>query len=329
LWVKFREGCVEKGLLEVQAEEMWDKFEYFSGYGFNKSHAVSYCLLSFQCAWLFNYHPECWMAAFLDKEPDTRKEKAINIAKSYGFEIEKLNINTSGTVWEISEDGETLIQPLTSIKGLGIAAIQQILDHRPFSTVEEFLFNEDIVYGKLNKKALCVLARSQSLDPLMDNRFEGLKHFWSSIAVERPRKEKNLLENIEVFRNEPEFTEEEKIQHLVDLTGVFPMELVLDEETMCRLDELAVPPLSEYDAALQVAWFVPREVIKRKSSRGKDYYVIKAIDTNSEMNVIRCWGVDPKRDRVYVNRPYMAKLKYDPDWGFSTFSIRSSFKLLG
>jgi len=329
LWHKFKEGCLDKGIPLNQAEELWGKFEYFSGYGFNKSHAVSYCLLSYQCAWLFNYYPECWLAAFLDKEPDTRKEKAINIAKSYGFEIEKLNINTSGTVWEISPDGKTLIQPLTSIKGLGEAAIEQILNHRPFNTVEEFLFNKDIVYGKLNKKALCVLARSQALDPLMDSRFEGLKHFWSCVAVERPRKEKNLIENLEAFRGEAEFTDEDKIQHLVDLTGVFPMELVLDDETQRRLTELAVPPLSEFDEELQVAWFIPREVIKRKSSRGKDYFVVKAIDSNSELNVIRCWGVDPKRDRVYVNRPYMAKLKYDPNWGFSTFSLRSSFRLLG
>ena len=329
IWSKFREGCLEKGMRPHEAKDLWDKFEYFSGYGFNKSHAVSYCLLSYQCAWLFNYYPAEWMAAFLDKEPDTRKEKAINLAKSYEFGIEKLNINTSGTVWEISEDGKTLIQPLTSIKGLGDAAIHQIMENRPFQNIEEFLFNENIIYSKLNKKALCVLIRSRTLDILKDDRFENLKHFWSSVAVERPRKEKNLLENIEAFRNEPEFTEEEKIEHLVNLTGVFPMELVLNEETQKRLEELAVPPLSEYDEALQVAWFIPREIVKRKSSRGKNYYIVRAIDSNSELSVIRCWGVNPDRDKVYINRPYMAKLKYDPNWGFSTFSIRHSFKLLG
>ena len=328
IWSKFREGCLEKGMRPHEAKEIWEKFEYFSGYGFNKSHAVSYCILSFQCAWLFNYYPAEWMAAFLDKEPDSRKEKAISLAKSYGFEIEKLNINTSGVVWNISDDGKTLIQPLTSIKGLGEAAIKQILDHRPFNTVEEFLFNEEMVYSKLNKKALCVLSRSRALDPLMDDRFVSLKHFWSSIAVERPRKPKNLLENIEAFRSEPEFTEEEEIEHLINLTGVFPMSMVLDEETKRRLGELNVPPLSEYDASLALAWFIPREVIKKRSSRGKNYYLIKAIDSNNETSVIRCWGINPERDRVYINRPYMAKLKFDPNWGFSTFSIKNNFKLL-
>jgi DNA polymerase III alpha subunit len=83
--------------------------------------------LSFQCAWLLNYYSVEWTAAFLDKEPESRKEKAINIAKSMGFKIQPLDINSSGTVWEISEDGKTLIQPLTSVKGLGDKAIEQIM----------------------------------------------------------------------------------------------------------------------------------------------------------------------------------------------------------
>jgi DNA polymerase-3 subunit alpha len=329
IWLKFRDGCVEKGIPKWQAKELWDKFEYFSGYGFNKSHAVSYCMLSYQCAWLLNYYPAEWTAAFLDKEPDSRKERAINVAKSSGFNIEPLNINTSGNVWEISEDGKTLIQPLTSIKGLGDKAIEQIIQNRPFSKIEDFLFNENIVYSKLNKKALDVLVRSQALSPLMDERFAGLKHYWSAVAVDRPRKEKNLNENIATYAPEGDFSEEEKIQYLVDLTGVFPMSLVMNEATREKLRQLYVPPISEYDKDLQVVWFIPREVIKKKTKNGKDYYIVKTIDSNSEQSNIKCWGVRPEKDRVHVNRPYMAKLDYDPQWGFSTRRMRSDFKLLG
>ena len=106
------------------------------------------------------------------------------------------------------------------------------------------------------------------------------------------------------------------------------MSMVMHEETKRRLEELCVPPLSEYDDQLKVAWFIPREVLKKKSSRGKNYYLIKAIDSNNETSVIRCWGINPERDRVYINRPYMAKLKFDPNWGFSTFSVKNNFKLL-
>ena len=49
---KFVKGCVNKKMTEEQANGLWSTFEYFSGYGFNKSHAVSYSILSFQCALL-------------------------------------------------------------------------------------------------------------------------------------------------------------------------------------------------------------------------------------------------------------------------------------
>ena len=328
IYKKFVEGCVEKGIQKDQAEKLWQTFEYFSGYGFNKSHAVSYCVLSYQCAWLLNYYPAEWMAAFLDKEPEGRKEKAINIAKKFGFEIEPLNINTSGTVWEISPEQKTLIQPLTSIKGLGEAAIAQILDNRPFENIEDFIFNDGITYSKLNKKALDVLIRSQAANCLLDERFTSLKHFWASVAVERPKNRKKLNENIEFFDNEEEFSAEEKIQYLVDLTGVFPIDLVLNNEVREKLESNMIPPLGEYDPELQLTWFIPRKVVKRQTKNGSDYYIVEVIDSTSTVTKIKCWGVRTY-DNVYINRPYMAKLDYNEQWGFSTRSIKHNFRLLG
>ena len=81
IWCKFKDGCLEKGMKGYEAKELWDKFEYFSGYGFNKSHAVSYCVLSYQCAWLAHHHPAEWMVVFLDKEPESRKEKTRRLGR--------------------------------------------------------------------------------------------------------------------------------------------------------------------------------------------------------------------------------------------------------
>ena len=323
---KFIEGCVEKGIEQKEAQKLWETFEYFSGYGFNKSHAVCYSILSYQCAWLLTYYKAEWMAAFLDKEDAKNKEYAINLAKSTGFKIEPLNLNTSGTVWEISEDGETLIQPLSSIKGLGEVAIQQIFNNRPFKTVEDFIFNENIVYSKLNKKALDVLIRSGACNTIIDSRFTGAKHFWSAVAVDRPRKLKNLLENIETYKPEGEFSNEEKIEYLTQLTGVYPMNLVVSPEIMIRLQEKMIPPISEYDEELGLAWFVVREIEKKKTATGKDYWVLNTIDsTNTEVK-IKCWGIKEK-DIVFTNRPYMVKPNYD-DWGFSVNNVAKQLRLL-
>lgn len=329
IYKKFASGCLKKGMTNGQAQQLWQTFEYFSGYGFNKSHAVSYSVLSYQCAWLLNYYPAEWMAAFLDKEPETRKEKAIAIAKQFGFKVEPLDVNKSGEVWEISDDGKILIQPLTSIKGLGGAAMEQILDHRPFEKIEDFLFNEEMVYSKLNKKALDVLCRAGALTHLMDDRFSGGKHFWSAVAVMRPRKEKNLLENIEKYKSEGDFTNYEKIEHLSSLTGAFPLSLVMNDDVMARLAELHIPPISEYDANLGAAWFIPRKVNIKRTKNGKEYYILEVIDSNNVLTSIKCWGVNSKKDKIAVNRPYMGRLEYDEQWGFSTRSISRNFRLLG
>ena len=328
LRIKFINGCVDKGIKVDDASSLWNKFEYFSGYGFNKSHAVSYSVISFQCAWLWNYYPAEWMAAFLDKEPETRKEKAINIAKQYGFDIAPLDINKSGTVWEISDDGKTLIQPLTSIKGLGVSAIEQILNCRPFEDAESLLFNDEVTYSKLNKKSLDALCRGGALDNIIDKRFTGRKHFWSACVVDRPKNLKKLSENIELYQPEGDFTEEEIIQFKTDLTGIFPINLVISLETIQRLSDKFVPPISEYDSDLEVCWFIPRKIIPRKTKTGKLYWIVEVIDSNNNLTKIRCWGVKPEKDKINLNRPYMARLKYDENWGFSTYAIGRTFRLL-
>jgi DNA polymerase-3 subunit alpha len=327
---KFLNGCVEKGIRHSEAEDMWERFEYFSGYGFNKSHAISYSAISFQCAWLWNYYPVEWMASFLDKEPEKRKERAINIAKANGFTIDNADVNRSSFVWEIDpDDPKRLVQPLAGLKGLGDAAIQQIVDHRPFETVEEFLFHDEIVYSKLNKKGLDVLVRSGAMDTLMDERFTGRKHFWSAVAVERVYNRKKFNENIEKFQDEEGFSVEEEIDNLTTLTGIFPMHLVMTAEVRERLEAHYVPAISDYDPELGLVWFIPRQIIRKKTKNGKPYWIVEVIDSNSVLTKFRCWGIVEGKDRIHLNRPYMGKLDFDPAWGFSTRSIKRNLRLLG
>jgi len=327
---KFINGCVEKGIRQREAEDMWERFEYFSGYGFNKSHAISYSAISFQCAWLYNYYPVEWMASFLDKEPEKRKEKAINIAKQNGFEIVEADVNTSSFVWEIDPNNpKRLVQPLAGLKGLGDAAIEQIVANRPFNNIEEFLFHDDIVYSKLNKKALDVLVRSGAMNNLMDDRFSGRKHFWSAVAVERVYNRKKFNENIEKFWDEGDFNVAEEIDNLTTLTGIFPMHLVMTDEVRTKLENYYVPAISDYDPELGLVWFIPREIIRKKTKNGKPYWIVEVIDSNSVLTKFRCWGIIEGKDRLHLNRPYMGKLDYDPAWGFSTRSIKRNLRLLG
>ena len=132
------------------------------------------------------------------------------------------------------------------------------------------------------------MARCGALNSLMDDRFSGGKHFWSAICVDRPRKEKFLLENIEKYYDEGDFSDEEKIGYLVELTGVFPFNRVMKPEI---------------------------------------YRILEVIDDTNTLTKIRCWGVQ-EYDRIHVNRPYMASLDHNDKWGFSTRSIRRNFRKL-
>jgi len=330
LYSKFITGCKEKGLTEDDGISLWKTMEFFSGYGFNLSHAICYSILSYQCAYLFYYYPAEWLAAFLDKEPEERKESAISLAKSYGFNIKLLDINSSGVKWEVDNDGKTLIQPLSSIKGLGETAIEQIMKYRPFNTIDEILFHPDIIYSKLNKKALDALTRSGAMNTLVDNRFTGLKHFWSAAVVDRPKTLKKFLDNIDKYKPEGDFSDEEKLEHMVSLTGVYPISMVMTPDMIKRLEEKYIPPIGQYEKELgEVVWFIPRNVEEKKTKNGKIYWILNVTDTSNNNTAIKCWGVDPVKDKIWFNHPYLAKLDFDEQWGWSTRSIRHTFKMLG
>ena len=227
-------------------------------------------------------------------------------------------------------DKNTLVAPLTTIKGLGEKAIEQILSNRPFKDIEDFIFNENIVYSKLNKKALDVLCRAGAMDNFIDDRFTGDKHFWSAVCVDRPKRLKNFIENIETYRPEGSFTEEEKITFLSDLTGIFPVSKVVTPDVQTRIDEYVLPPISEYDHDLGACWCIPRSVTTKTSKNGRKFYVVEVIDSNSVITKIRCWSIKPEKDKMFINRPYALKPRYNGDWGFSTYgAINNSWFLLG
>ena len=106
------------------------------------------------------------------------------------------------------------------------------------------------------------------------------------------------------------------------------MNLVISAETISRLKEKYIPPISDFDPELCVCWFIPRKIVPRKTKNGKNYWIVEVIDSNNETAKIRCWGVRPEKDKIFLNHPYMAKLKYDEQWGFSTYAIGKTFKLL-
>jgi DNA polymerase-3 subunit alpha len=329
LYDKFVIGCELKGIKRDDADELWKTMEFFSGYGFNLAHAVCYSVLSYQCAWLWHYYPAEWACAFLDKEPEDRKEEAISSVKGYGFSIKSLDVNKSGVVWEVfNEQPSTLVQPLSSIKGLGDTAIAEIMNNRPFTDIENLLFNDNVKYNKLNKRGLDALCRSGALNCLMDSRFTGQKHFWSAVAVDRPKTKKKFLENIELYKPEGDFSDEEKIEHMTALTGVYPLSLVITPDILKKLNEKNIKPLGQLaeDNVGGLCWFVPRSKEIKKTKNDKTYWIASVTDNTNTLTTVKVWGIQ-HTDVLHMNRPYLANVAKD-NFGYSIRNLKGSVKLL-
>ena len=155
---------------------------------------------------------------------------------------------------------------------------------------------------------------------MVDDRFTGSQHFWIACCQDRPKNPKKLAENIERYADAGDFSKDERVEFLTELTGIFPMNLVAPEEVQMSLAKYCVPPISEFDSELGACWGIPRNVNLRKSKNGKWFAVIDLIDSNSVLTKLRYWGVnkDTIRDQILLNEVYIIKPQYSDGWGFST-----------
>jgi len=322
---KFERGGIAKGIPEEEVSKLWESMENFAKYGFCKSHSTAYCNVSYQCAWLLYYYSAEWMAAVLDGTDDVAK--AISIAQQNGFNIKRADINESTDRWEILDDGVTLVQPFSSLKGLGETAVEQIMHNRPFLKIEDVLFGENIIKSKLNKKCLDVLIRSGALDSLVDDRFSGRKHFWSAVAVDRPNSEKQFNGNIELYYPEGDFENEERVRFVSSLSGLYPLDMVVSAEMTDKLKECKIPPIGEFDKDLQICWFIPKDMMVKKTKFGKPYWIIMATDDTGATTDIKVWGVG-QFDRLRLHRAYIAKLDYDSKWGLSSRNFQKDWRVI-
>ncbi len=127
----FVEGCRKGGIPEGLANKIFDLMEYFSGYGFNKSHSTAYALISFRTAYLKANFPVEFMAALLTSEKDNTDKlvEYINEAKKMGIEVLPPDINESFADFTVV--GERSIRfGLLAIKNLGEAAVESIIENR-------------------------------------------------------------------------------------------------------------------------------------------------------------------------------------------------------
>lgn len=179
----------------------------FLGYGFNKSHAAAYAYIAYQTAYFKTYYPIEFMTALLTifATDETKVTNYINECKRMGIRILPPDVNDSDRGFRV--EGNDIRFGLEAIKGLGEAVIHNIMEARPFPTLQSLV--ETLPKRQLNKKAIEVLAKAGALDKLGEglvNRMDILQQLFLI------RGDKiDLSDEINTFTDKMRLEEEKKL----------------------------------------------------------------------------------------------------------------------
>jgi DNA polymerase III subunit alpha len=167
----FVAGSVKTGVPKGQAETIFELLAKFADYGFNKSHAAAYALVSYHTAYMKTHYPVEFLAASMtldlnntDKLSEFRAE-----AQRLGIKVEAPNINRSGASFEVA-DG-TIYYALAALKGVGPQAIEQIVEERRkglFTSLADFASR--VSPRAINKRIIESLAAAGAFDTMEPNR---------------------------------------------------------------------------------------------------------------------------------------------------------------
>ena len=169
---KFIDGAVERGVDGKQASDIFDLVNEFAGYGFNKSHAAAYAMISFQTAYLKALHPVEFIAAIMSLDINNVEKLAqfYQEGKRMGLEIMPPCVNRSFADFDVA-DGKVLYA-LGALKNVGVDAMQHVVDVRKeggyFKDLYDFAHRVDM--RLVNKRAIENLAKSGAFDCLEPNR---------------------------------------------------------------------------------------------------------------------------------------------------------------
>jgi DNA polymerase III subunit alpha len=168
----FVEGSVKNGVPKGQAETIFELLAKFADYGFNKSHAAAYALVSYHTAYMKAHYPVEFIAASmtLDLNNTDKLSEFRSEAQRLGIKVDPPSINRSGATFEVS-DG-TIHYALAALKGVGPQAVEQVVEERrkngPFTSLADFASR--VSPRAINKRIIESLAAAGAFDVLEPNR---------------------------------------------------------------------------------------------------------------------------------------------------------------
>ncbi len=194
----FLAGALQKGVSEKTANDVFDLMEFFSGYGFNKSHSAAYGIVTYQTAWLRCHYAAEYMAAILTSfmQSADKVTTYIEACRNAGLEILPPDINLSYTDFSV-HDGKVRFG-LAAIKNVGREIINQIIEER--NANGEFTSLTDLCSRiALNKRILESLIRSGALDSLGGKRSQYLAVYEQALELGRRFAEQQASQQLSLF----------------------------------------------------------------------------------------------------------------------------------
>lgn len=169
---KFIEGGKSNGHDPKTLEKIWNDWEKFASYAFNKSHATCYSWVAYQTAYLKAHYPAQYMAAIMSRSMNDIADvrKLMDECKAMGINTLGPDVNESHLKFSVNKHGDIRFG-LAAVKGIGISAVQAIIDERtkngPYKNIFDFV--ERVSLSNCNRKCLESLALSGAFDLIQDN----------------------------------------------------------------------------------------------------------------------------------------------------------------
>ncbi|WP_432665895.1 DNA polymerase III subunit alpha [Wukongibacter baidiensis] len=241
-------GCIRNGVDKEAANIIFDDMIDFAKYAFNKSHAASYAVLSYQTAYLKHHYPVEFMAALMTSVMGNSSKVAeyIGDCKRMGIEILPPSINESFSKFTVSKD--KIRFGLLAIKNVGNGIIRSIVEARKSKKFTSFIdFCEQIETRELNKRAVESMIKAGVFDGLNVTRaglLAGYERIVEGIHQDRRR---NIEGQVSLF-NAFDDTLPQNMKHdvLPDVKEFSDKYLLGFEKEMLGI-YLSGHPLSEYE----------------------------------------------------------------------------------
>ena len=282
----FIKGAQKNGINEKKANEIFNTIAKFAGYGFNKSHAAAYSVISYRTAYLKAHYPLYFFIAILNLEINNSHKINLILKESESFDIKSLppNINDSTAFFKKYREGK-IIFGFAAIRNVGVSVGQTIEKEREkygkFKNIFDFLKRISTI---LNKKVLEGLIQSGCLDCIYKNRKELFENVDKLLSYNQMiNKEKNTTQ-ISLFattdkQNIPQIIKHKNwdIEQLIkleyDSTGIFwskhPLDLyqkIIKQNNIYSTKDLKNLPVGNHQ--IKIAAFIHKKDVRYANNKG-------------------------------------------------------------